>query len=78
MESSSRKKNKNRGKTEAKYYWQASVNYESQDYQILLTDNEVKRGIKRAKKNPEDVQSCKCGKKAKCMSLWCSIFGSGN
>jgi hypothetical protein len=78
MENSSRKKNKGRRKPEAPYYWQASVRYEGKDYQILLTDNEVKKSIERARKNPEDVTTCSCGKKRKCNSLWCTIFGSGN
>ena len=76
MENSSRKKNKNRKTAkEAKHYWQSSVDYKGKTYQILLTDSEVERGLGRAKKNPEDIKSCPCGKKSKCSSLWCALFG---
>lgn len=51
-----RKENENR-KTdrEATHYWNSRVRYEGRVYHILLTDTEVKRGIQRANKNPEDV-----------------------
>ena len=76
MASCSRKKNKNRkSSTEAKNYWQTSVNYKGTTYQILLTDSEVERAAKRAKKNPEDIQSCTCGKKPKCSSFFCWLVG---
>jgi hypothetical protein len=52
----SRKVNEDRkSKREAKHYWNSRVRYEGQVYHILLTDVEVRRGIERANKNPEDV-----------------------
>ena len=76
MGNSSRKENKKRKTNEASHYWQAAVEFEGDWYQVLLTDSEVKRAIKRATNNPEDVESCKCGRKKECKTqLICSLFG---
>lgn len=54
----SRKVNENRkSEREAKHYWNSRVRYNGKVYHILLTDTEVKRGITRAEKNPEDAPS---------------------
>jgi hypothetical protein len=40
---------------EAKHYYHTTVLYGDKDCDILLTENDVKRGISRADKNLEDI-----------------------
>ena len=72
----SRRTNKNRrSRSEADRYWQASVFYNGREYQVLLTNHEVAQGIKRARKNPEDLYTCRCGKRKSCKRILCKILG---
>ena len=44
-----------KSKREANTYYHTNISYKDDSVDILLTENEVKRGIHRANKNQEDI-----------------------
>jgi len=44
-----------KSRREAKHYYHTTVLYGENECDILLTENDVKRGIDRAEKNLEDI-----------------------